>query len=68
MAARSTDLNLRIDLLTRDALKIAALHDHRSVSNMIEYIVVQYCKENGIPISKRRSRWTLECLLLIKLL
>ena len=52
MAARTTNLNLRIDPAIRDALKIAALQDHRSVSNMIEYIVVQYCKKKGIPVAK----------------
>ena len=51
MAAKTTNLNLRIDPTIRDALKIAALQDHRSVSNMIEYIVVQYCKKKGIPIA-----------------
>jgi hypothetical protein len=55
MAARSTNLNLRIDPAIREALKIAALRDHRSVSNMIEYIVVQYCQKNEIPIPKQEK-------------
>lgn len=55
MAGRSTNLNLRIDPSIRDALKIAASRDHRSVSNMIEYIVVQYCQQNGIPIQRQEQ-------------
>ena len=53
MAPRSTNLNLRIDPVIREALKKAALRDHRSVSNMVEYIIVLYCQKNDIPILKQ---------------
>lgn len=52
MTSRSTNLNLRISPNIREALKLAAQRDHRSVSNMVEYMIVQYCETNGIQIPK----------------
>lgn len=47
---KSTNLNLRIAPEVREALRQAAEREHRSVSNMVEYLIVQYCKKNNIEV------------------
>jgi hypothetical protein len=49
---KSTNLNLRIAPEVKEALKEAAERDHRSISNMLEYLIVQHCHNNGIEITK----------------
>lgn len=49
---KSTNLNLRIAPEVREALRQAAERDHRSISNMLEYLIVQHCQKNDIPITK----------------
>ncbi len=55
---KSTNLNLRIAPEVREALKKAAEHEHRSISNMMEYLIVQYCKENNILIENKINTTT----------
>ncbi len=50
---KSTNLNLRIAPEVREALRQAAEREHRSISNMVEYLIVQYCQRNEIPINKQ---------------
>jgi hypothetical protein len=52
---KSTNLNLRIAPEVREALRQAAEREHRSVSNMVEYLIVQYCQRNEIPINKTQT-------------
>lgn len=52
---KSTNLNLRIAPEVRDALRSAAEREHRSISNMVEYLIVQYCQKNEIPLNKQRA-------------
>lgn len=52
---KSTNLNLRIAPEVREALRQAAEREHRSVSNMVEYLIVQHCQRNEIPINKQQS-------------
>jgi hypothetical protein len=49
---KSTNLNLRITPEVREALRKAAEREHRSISNMVEYLIVQYAKNNHIEITK----------------
>lgn len=49
---KSTNLNLRIAPEVREALRKAAEREHRSVSNMLEYLIVQHCQRVGININK----------------
>lgn len=49
---KSTNLNLRITPEVREALRQAAEREHRSISNMVEYLIVHYCQTNGIEIQK----------------
>lgn len=49
---KSTNLNLRIAPEVKEALKEAAERDHRSISNMVEYLIRQHCQRNEIEIKK----------------
>ena len=49
---KSTNLNLRIAPEIREALREGAEREHRSISNMVEFLIVQYCQKNEIPINK----------------
>ena len=53
---KSTNLNLRIAPEVKEALKEAAERDHRSISNMVEYLIRQHCKRNEIPIIKQEKQ------------
>lgn len=52
---KSTNLNLRIAPEVREGLREAAEREHRSISNMVEYLIVQYCKQNNIVIGNKES-------------
>ena len=52
---KSTNLNLRIAPEVREALRQAAEREHRSVSNMIELLIVQHCQRVEIPIIKQQT-------------
>ena len=52
---KSTNLNLRIAPEVREALREAAECEHRSISNMVEYLIVRYCKQNNIAIGAREN-------------
>lgn len=43
-------LNLRIDPAIKEALRMAAEHEHRSVANLIEVLVRRHCEQVGIVI------------------
>lgn len=53
---KSTNLNLRIAPEVRKALRDAAELEHRSISNMVEYLIVQYCKQRNIAIGAREAQ------------
>lgn len=50
---KSTTLSFRITPALKDALKIAAAREHRSITNMIEILIRNYCKQNYINISNK---------------
>lgn len=52
-AKRSAILNLRVDPALKDALRIAAERQHRSVANMVEWLVRKHCKKLGISIPEQ---------------
>lgn len=54
MAPKKTStLNLRIDPTLKEAARVAALQDHRSVANLIEMLIRRHCAEAGIPIPEQ---------------
>lgn len=56
MAPKKTaTLNLRIDPGLKEALKVAAEAEHRSVANMVEMLIRDHCAEANIPIQEQGS-------------
>ena len=47
---KTATLNLRIDPTIKEALRIAALREHRSVANLIELLIRKHCKAAHIEI------------------
>lgn len=54
-STRSALLNLRISPEIKEALKVAAEKDHRSLANMVEYLIREHCREKGIEIGKLQA-------------
>ncbi|MEW4982701.1 MAG: hypothetical protein AB1Y26_05670 [Cycloclasticus sp.] len=52
---KTTTLNLRVDPAIKEAIKIAASLDHRSVANMIEMLIRKHCDQEGILIPEQRA-------------
>jgi len=52
---KTATLNLRIDPCLKDALKTAAIKEHRSVANMIELMIRQHCEAEGIQILEQQA-------------
>lgn len=44
----STPMTIRIDDDARRALLIACEHEHRSQANMIEFLIIDYFRRNGM--------------------
>lgn len=54
MSPRKTaTLNLRIDPVLKEAVRVAAEQEHRSVANFIELLIRRHCEANGIPIPEQ---------------
>ena len=43
-------LNLRIEPAVKEAVRLAAAREHRSVANMVEMLIRRHCIESGIAI------------------
>lgn len=53
---RKTDaVNLRISPKMKTLLRIVASREHRTISNMIETLVINYCKDNGISVNETQA-------------
>lgn len=48
-------LTFRISPVLKDALRSAAIHDHRSIANMVEVLIRDYCERNDIDISNKEN-------------
>ena len=57
VATKTATLNLRIDPFLREALRIAALQDHRSIANMVEVMIREHCANFGISIPEQQEIW-----------
>jgi len=49
-STKTATLTFRIDPALKEALRAAAQHEHRSVSNMVEVLIRDHCVRNGIAI------------------
>jgi len=53
--SKTATLNLRIDPLIKEAARIAAQRDHRSIANLIEVLIRKHCEANGISIPEQQA-------------
>lgn len=45
-------VNLRLSPRMKELLRIAAEREHRTLSNMIEALVLDYCERHGIALTQ----------------
>jgi hypothetical protein len=48
--SKTATLTLRIDPALKEALRLAADLAHRSIANMVEVLIRDYCEQRGIEI------------------
>ena len=46
---RSAQFNMRMDPVLKAAAETAAADDRRSLSSLIEKLLMDYCREHGFP-------------------
>ena len=56
-STKTTTLTFRIEPELKDALRVAAHREHRSISNMVEVLIRDYCGRNGIAIPEPGDRF-----------
>lgn len=52
---KTSTLTFRIDPGLKEALRIAANQEHRSIANMVEVLIRDWCARNGIAIPEQQS-------------
>ena len=52
--AKSTTLTFRIEPGLKEGLRTAADREHRSIANMVELLIRDYCGRNGITIQEQQ--------------
>ena len=57
VATKTATLNLRIDPFLKEAFRVAALQEHRSIANMIEVMIREHCASKGISIPEQQEIW-----------
>lgn len=55
VATKTATLNLRINPILKEAARIAAMKDHRSIANLVEILIRQHCENEGIPIPEQQE-------------
>ncbi|MEW5790072.1 MAG: DUF1778 domain-containing protein [Pseudomonadota bacterium] len=49
---KTETVNLRLSPRMKELLRTAAEHEHRTLSNMIEALVLDYCESRGITVAQ----------------
>ena len=49
---KTSTLTFRIKPSLKEALRTAAEREHRSIANMVEVVIRDYCGRNGVPIEE----------------
>ena len=49
-STKTATLTFRIDPKLKEALRTAAQREHRSIANMVEVLIRDYCEANGIAV------------------
>lgn len=51
MSERKTEVvNLRMSPRVKELLRVAAAHERRTLSNMLEVLIEDYCKDNRLEL------------------
>jgi hypothetical protein len=50
---KTTTLTFRIEPRLKEALCIAADREHRSIANMVEVLIRDYCQRNGVAVAEQ---------------
>ena len=50
---KTATVTFRIDPAVKEALRTAAAREHRSIANMVEVLIRDYCGRNGITIPQQ---------------
>ena len=53
---KSSTLTFRIAPALKEALRTAAEREHRSIANMVEVLIRDYCGRNGIDIEPQLAK------------
>lgn len=53
--AKTATLTFRIDPGLKEALRVAAHLEHRSIANMVEVMIRDHCQRSGIPIPEQQE-------------
>jgi hypothetical protein len=60
-AAKTATLTFRIEPGLKEALRTAAGQEHRSIANMVEVMIREYCGRNGVAIPETGGSETGTC-------
>ena len=55
VARKTAALNIRINPDIKEAIRIAADRERRSVANMVEMLILKHCEEVGISIPEQQA-------------
>ena len=53
--SKTATLNLRIDPNVKEAVRVAADREHRSIANLIEVLIRRHCQEQDISIPEQTA-------------
>lgn len=53
---KTATVTFRIDPAVKEALRTAAAREHRSIANMVEVLIRDYCGRNHIAIPENNER------------
>ena len=55
VAKKTAALNIRINPDIKEAIRVAAKRQNRSVANMVETLIIQHCDQVGISIPEQQA-------------
>lgn len=52
---KTATMTIRLSPQVKAAAEAAALHEHRSIANLIEVLIMNYCQSVGLPIASKNK-------------
>lgn len=52
---KTTTLTLRIDPIIKEGLRIVAEQEHRSMTNMVEVMIREYCQQHNVRVPEQQT-------------